>query len=73
VSGTIVVDGEPVISCLLVGPLVLSLGVSALHIYAMDILRGQPSTTPEQTGEPGGIEREARPMKGEARNESLQG
>jgi hypothetical protein len=28
---------------LLVGPLIVSLGVSALRIYEMDVLRGRPS------------------------------
>ena len=36
---------------LLVGPLVLSLGVSALQIYEMDILRGQPLAGAEPPGE----------------------
>ena len=56
---------------LLVGPLVLSLGVSALHIYEMDILRGQPPAAAEP-GQSAGIEREARPMLVDSRGESLE-
>jgi predicted PurR-regulated permease PerM len=43
---------------LLIGPLILSLGVSALHIYEMDVLRGgalwRPPVpaVPESPGEP---------------------
>jgi predicted PurR-regulated permease PerM len=43
---------------LLIGPLILSLGVSALHIYEMDVLRGGASShpqvpaVPQSAGEP---------------------
>ncbi len=55
---------------LLVGPLVLSLGVSALHIYEMNILRGQPPAAAEPT-EPLDREREVTPTLVDSRGDNL--
>jgi predicted PurR-regulated permease PerM len=57
---------------LLVGPLVLSLGVSALHIYEMDILRSQPPAT-ERPGEAGGTDAQATATIVDASGQPLEG
>jgi predicted PurR-regulated permease PerM len=55
---------------LLVGPLVLSLGVSALQIYELDILRGQPLAAADRAGEAAGVKKDERVASVQPRGET---